>query len=287
MKGKKKDKPSLVGKLIFLVINVQNYNKINPKKQEKSTLFKIMGDISHLFGNEIPYPQSHYYSNEYSRMVYCWYIDGFFGTQNNIKFLNDIIARFKITVDCQLHSFKSVPTENINPIKLKAFQGLKSLARDKLKEKYQRVETRADDYVFWCLKLYAEDLIRQDGLIIWNTFENWAFENFIDLAKDKSTLKAKCRNVFNWYFERDWKIGRVNKSSKTKAEIMATRQEHAKKIHTKLANDTKKKVLNCITGMFAHEYKKPNGSWNVTKIAKDSGTTRPTVMKYLPKETLF
>ena len=246
-----------------------------------------MGDISHLFGNEIPYPQSHYYSNEHNRMVYCWYIDGFFGTKNNIKFLNDIIARFKITVDCQLHSFKSVPMENINPIKLKAFQGLKSLARDKLKEKYQRVETRADDYVFWCLKLYAEDLIRQDGLIIWNTFENWAFENFIDLAKDKSTLKAKCRNVFNWYFERDWQIGRVNKSNKTKVEIMATRQEHAIKIAKKNSEDTKKKVLNCITGIFAHEYKKPNGSWNISKIAKDSGTTRPTVMKYLPKETLF
>ena len=123
--------------------------------------------------------------------------------------------------------------ENINPINLKAFKGLKSLARDKLKEKYQRVETRADDYVFWCLKLYAEDLIRQDGLIIWNTFETWAFENFIDLAKDKSTLKAKCRNVFNWYFERDWQIGRVNKSNKTKEQIMATRQEHAIKIAKK------------------------------------------------------
>lgn len=254
----------------------------------KHTILKIMGDsVADLFGNEVPYPHSHYYSNEYSRMVYCWFIDGFFGTKNNIKFLNDIIARFKITVDCKLHSFKSVPMENINPIKLKAFQGLKSLANDKLKEKYQRVETRANDYVFWCLKLYAEDLIRQDGLIVWNNFENWAFENFIDLAKDKSTLKAKCRNIFNWYFDRDWKIGRVNKSNKTKEQIMATRQEHAKKIHTKLANDTKKKVLNCITGMFAHEYKKPNGSWNVTKIANDSGTSRPTVMKYLPKETLF
>lgn len=266
---------------------MQNYNKIAPKKQEKSTLFQIRGDISHLFGNEIPYPQHHFYSNEFNCMVYCWYLDGFFGTKNNIKFLNDIIARFKITVDCQLHSFKSVQMENINPINLKAFRGLKSLANDKLKEKYQRVETRADDYVFWCLKLYAEDLIRQDGLIIWNTFENWAFENFIDLAKDKSTLKAKCRNIFNWYCDRDWKIGRVKKSNKTKVEIMATRQEHALKIAKKNSEDTKKKVLNCITGMFAHEYKKPNGSWNVTKIAKDSGTSRPTVMKYLPKETLF
>jgi hypothetical protein len=225
LKGKKKEKPFLWSEnFSFLTNNVRNYNKIAPKKQEKNTLFQIMGDISHLFGNEIPYPQSHYFSNNHNKMVYCWYIDGYFKTQKNVQFINDIIARFKLTADCQLHSFKSVPMENINPIKLKAFQGLKSLARDKLKEKYQRVETRADDYVFWCLKLYAEDLIRQDGLIVWNSFEKWAFDNFLDLAKDKSTLKAKCRNIFNWYFERDWKIGRVNKSTKTKVEIMATIQ---------------------------------------------------------------
>ena len=264
-----------------------NYSINEQKNQVKSTILSIMGDISDLFGNEIPYPHLHYFSNEYNRMVYSWYIDGFFGTANNVRFLNDVIARFKLTADCQLHSLKSSIVEYDNSLKLKRFMGLKSLAEDKLKEKYKRVETRADDYVFWCLKLYAEDLIRQDGLIIWNTFENWAFDNFIDLAKDKSTLKAKCRNIFNWYCDRDWRIGRVNKSTKTKVEIMASRVEHAKKIHKKLADDTKKKVLNCVTGMFAHEYKKPNGSWNVTKIAKDSGTTRPTVMKYLPKETLF
>ena len=68
---------------------------------------------------------------------------------------------------------------------------------------------------------------------------------------------------------------------------MATRQEHALKNSKKIAEKTEKKVLNCITGMFAHEYKKLNGTWNISKIAKDSGTTRPTVMKYLPKETLF
>ena len=39
--------------------------------------------------------------------------------------------------------------------------------------------------------------------------------------------------------------------------------------------------------MFKDDYKKKDGSWHITKIAKDSGTTRPTVMKYLPKETLF
>ena len=80
---------------------MQNYNKIAPKKQEKNTLFKIMGDISHLFGNEIPYPQSHYFSNNHNKMVYCWYIDGYFKTQKNVQFINDIIARVKLTTVCQ------------------------------------------------------------------------------------------------------------------------------------------------------------------------------------------
>ena len=68
---------------------------------------------------------------------------------------------------------------------------------------------------------------------------------------------------------------------------MATRQEHALKNSKKIADKTEKKVLNCITGMFKDDYKKKNGSWNVSLIAKDSGTSRNTVMKYLPKETLF
>ena len=68
---------------------------------------------------------------------------------------------------------------------------------------------------------------------------------------------------------------------------MATRQEHALKNSRKIADKTEKKILNCITGMFKDDYKKKDGSWHITKIAKDSGTTRPTVMKYLPKETLF
>ncbi len=243
------------------------------------TVLKIMGDsVADLFGNEIPYPHSHYYSNEYSRMVYCWYIYGFFGTKKSCDFINDIIARFKLTVDCQLHSFKSSTIENIKPIKLKAFQGLKSLARDKLKEKYQRVETRADDYVFWCLKLYAEDLIRQDGLIVWNSFENWAFDNFIDLAKDKSTLKAKCRNIFNWYFEREWKIGRVNKSTKTGEEIMASRVEHAIKLSARNEEVAKQKVYNA--QRLIKYFGSQNGKLSLRAVERESGCSINTVRKH-------
>ena len=257
-----------------------NYSINEQKNQVKSTILSIMGDISDLFGNEIPYPHLHYFSNEYNRMVYSWYIDGFFGTANNVRFLNDVIARFKLTADCQLHSLKSSIVEYDNSLKLKRFMGLKSLAKDKLKEKYKRVETRADDYVFWCLKLYAEDLIRQDGLIIWNTLENWAFNNFIDLAKDKSTLKAKCRNIFNWYCDRDWKIGRCN--LKNKEEIMATRQEHARNMARKKEDVNIKKIDNALTGLMADSlFKKKNGKWNAKAIADYLKLDTRTVMKYL------
>ena len=209
---------------------MSNYSRVCTKKQEHSNTFlKIMGDISHLFGNEVPYPQSHYYSNTYNRMVYCWCIDGFFGTQNNVKFINDIIARFKITADCQLHSLKASTIENINPIKLKAFQGLKSLANDRLKD--LNVNTYINsDYVYTCIVLQAEKYIKINGLIDYSVLESWAFENFIDIAKDKSTLKAKCRNCWNWYFDRNWALYHTVRIKKDKELVMATRQEHARNL---------------------------------------------------------
>ena len=100
----------------------------------------------------------------------------------------------------------------------------------------------------------------------YDELESFAISNFIEEAKDRSTLKAKCKNIFNWYLERNFELTQTVYIKKDKDLVMATRQEHAKRIHTKLANDTKKKVLNCITGMFKDEYRKKDGSWNVTKI---------------------
>ena len=240
-----------------------------------------MGDISHLFGNEIPYPQSHYYSNEHNRMVYCWYIDGFFGTKNNIKFLNDIIARFKITVDCQLHSFKSVPMENINPIKLKAFQGLKSLANDRLKD--LNVNTYINsDYVYTCIVLQAEKYIKINGLIDYSVLEAWAFENFIDKCKDKSTLKAKCRNCWNWYFDRNWALYHTVRIKKDKELVMATRVQHALNMGRNKEKENFNKIRNAITGLMADAmFKKKNGSWNGKAIADYLNIDPRTVNKYL------
>ena len=261
---------------------MDNYSTTSTKKQENSNTFlKIMGDISHLFGNEVPYPNSHYYSNEYSRMVYCWFIDGFFHTQKNVRFINDIIARFKITADCQLHSFKSVTVDNINPIKLKAFQGLKSLANDRLKD--LNVNTYINsDYVYTCIVLQAEKYIKINGLIDYSVLEAWAFENFIDKCKDKSTLKAKCRNCWNWYFDRNWALYHTVRIKKDKELVMATRQEHARNMARKKEIENKNKIKNAVTGLFANDlFKKKNGSWNSIKIAEYLKIDSRTVRKYL------
>lgn len=256
-------------------------SEIRQEKQITNTWlhFSFKQDISDSLGSVVPYPHYHYL-NKNNVMVYAWLIDGFFGTKNNINYLNDIIGRFKITFnDCKYIKHQRTTKSSVTPLKMRLFNGLQSKAKNILKERYQRAETR-NDYSFWCIKLYAEDLIKKEGLIIYGSLESWAFENFVDSCKDKSTLRAKCRSVYNWYFERDWQVGRV-KSTKTKGEIMASRQEHAKRIHKELADNTRKKVLSVVTGMFKADYIKPNGSYNVSKIAKDSGVSRNSVMKYI------
>jgi hypothetical protein len=137
------------------------------------------------------------------------------------------------------------------------------------------------------LKLHAEVIIKEKGIFSYDELEDFAISNFIDKAKDRSTLKAKCRNIFNWYLERNFELTKTVYVKKNQGEVMATREAHARNMTKKREEKARKKVLNCITGMFSYEYKKKSGVWNISKIAKDSGTSRNTVMKYLPKDTLL
>lgn len=71
------------------------------------------------------------------------------------------------------------------------------------------------------------------------------------------------------------------KNRKWEILIMATRQKHIKKVHSKRVNETKQKLDKILTGMFTFEYKLKNGSWNISKIARDSGLSRNTVYTYI------
>lgn len=64
---------------------------------------------------------------------------------------------------------------------------------------------------------------------------------------------------------------------------MATRKQQAKKMTAKKVKTTKEKIFNCTRGLIYFDYIKKDGSWNISKIAKDTGTSRTTVYKYLKK----
>lgn len=268
---------------------MRNYTK-NVHKCQDSTL-KIATQISFWVDGvgvewfDVGLPHPNYFEHINKGYYIAWNIRGY-----NSAYIDELKVRFVQTLaparveELELNR-ECNNVDTIYDLKdFKALQSIKSRAQSIVRHQNLFI---CDDVVFLHLKFYFEHLIKKDGVPVYSDFENWALKEY--RTKEKSTIKAKCRSIYHWYSNRNFKTGRVK--FKDKDLVMATRQAHAKKIHTKLANDTKRKVLNIITGMFSHEYKftegKRAGKWNVAKIAKDSGTTRPTVMKYLPKDSLF
>lgn len=205
-------------------------------------------------------------------------IDGYFGTRKGSEFLNDVIARFLITFS-ELRPQRLPYKPHIKPdlghytakiYKLKELQSLKNLPK---KAKAPQRADSFDDYTFWAIKLYCEDLIRVQGLVSYPQLEDFAYGNFEN--KERSTLRAKCRSIFNWYEARGWDI------STKRREWVMTREERAKSNTEARALKAKTKVINAITGLMAATYKKKNGAWNAKAIATDLQLSQPTVAKYI------
>ena len=268
---------------------------IIPKKAELLKSFWLYFHIANGIGDEwieygLPIPTILKHIN---RGYYVgWAIDGYFATEEGIKFLNDIIARFLISFKEQ--EIKRLPfkpakrdldekTAHIYAkiYKLRAFsKKLKSLP---VKKQYSpRRADMFEDYTFWAIKLYAEDQIRNYGQISYGIFEDWALTQFEH--KERSTIRAKCRNIYAWYEARDWKLPESKKHRKLKdylEETKMTRAENMKRISMQKEEENRRKILNLITGLYAEDYKKKNGKWNITKIANDLNLHRNTVSKHL------
>ena len=61
-----------------------------------------------------------------------------------------------------------------------------------------------------------------------------------------------------------------------------TRKERALHNAAAISKQSRKKVMNALTGMFANEFKtKSSGKWNITKIARELGMSKDTVRKYV------
>jgi len=252
-------------------------------------LFHIaIGSTSDFLDYDLPYPS--YLERINKGYLISWAIESGFNTNKNQAFLNDVIARFLITfADKQPKrlSYKPKFKDSKNAHVLERAYGLKAFST-KLKSLKNRefIPTRADsfeDLVFWAIKLFAEDLIRTYGLCSYSQIEDFAFTNFLD-KKERSTLKAKAKSVFNYYEARDFKLSNQKKYDtleKYWEESRMGRIENIKRVHEERRKSTKEIIENMLTGKHKEKYKKKNGKWNAAAISKDSKITDKTVRKYL------
>lgn len=81
--------------------------------------------------------------------------------------------------------------------------------------------------------------------------------------------------VWNWNYKKKYN------TKEEIEELKMTRRERALANAAKREKEARKKVLDCINSLKADEYKKKNGSWHISKIAKDTNLHRETVSKHL------
>ena len=221
------------------------------------------------------------------KFAIMYHIAGYTGTKKSREFFNDIVARFCLTLPVQERLPFELDTEYQTEriYHLKEFQNLKSLKTHFGAINYNPSN---NDLIFWSLKVYVEqNIISLGGFVPYQSVEIWAFGMFEAKAKDRSTLRAKCRKVWNWYEKRDWRLSLLAKRNrKSKEEVMATRLEHIEKVNAERAKKSKRAVWEAIHGLEKEEFLKNDGTWNVSAIARSRNMDVKTVRKYLKELAL-
>lgn len=231
---------------------------------------RASGDGLEIAEYNLPTP-NYYQRNDEGSYHVAWLLNGYFGTIKSRAYLNDMIARISISMKIANRIPYAPNRVEGRGYDLKEFQNLPSLPR--------RTETspnahKREDAIFWAIKLESIYRIRLYGWLDHDALWEWAHELFITKAKDRSTLKAKVRNVWQWYKDRDWKID--------DRSFTMSRSEAGRKAHEKLAKDTEAKVRGAITALqFLQE------KITVSGVAKQAGVSRNTARKYLDEMGLI
>jgi hypothetical protein len=237
---------------------------------------------------DLPTP-NYIYQTRQNAIIYLWLIEGYFGTKANREYLNDIIARFLLSYSeyepkrMRVLEQRDQAHKHNKICKLADFSELKSIKKRATGVAQNANLIGTKDQTFWAIKFFAEYLIKNNGICTYDDLIDYAEINFED--KEKSTLRAKARSVFNWYAYRNFETGRAEKKytdlQNYWEETKMTRVEHMNKINRRRTEDVTSRIEGLINGLFADDYKKPSGKWNITKIANDLKIHRNTVSKYL------
>lgn len=223
------------------------------------------------------------------KFAIMYHIAGYTGTKKSRAFFNDIVARFCLTLPVQERLPYELDTEYQTEriYHLKEFQSLKSLKTHFGAINYT---PKNNDLIFWSLKVYVEqNIISLGGFVPYQTVEIWAFGMFEAKAKDRSTLRAKCRDVWAWYEKRDWRLSLLAKRSrKSKEEVMATRLEHIKRVNQNRKAKVKVAISTVLEDIFVQDQiKYKNGNYKISAIAELTGISRQAVSRYLKEMGLI
>ena len=269
----------------------------------------------------LPTPNLIIYPKNKNGVFIGYFIEGFFGTEKAKKFLKDIIKRFektflKLSHIGYIERIKHPPIidENTNcHLQLDVIYSLKDFSRilDSLKEytskKEEQIENLriaeaigekkvTDDALFDYMRFIAYDFVKANGKkALTREYLEQIGEignEVLGKTKEPSTIRAKAKSIYNWIIEKyepgngtnNWNYIRKTKNNE---ELAMTRRERALSNSKKRYDEAHKKIISLATGMFADEYKKADGSYNINKLAKDTGYSRNTIYKHLRDEGLI
>jgi len=301
---------------------VDNYNKKISKIQTLTHLlhtkqgyllaFRIWGNGTEIFDTFLPPPNIHKGLNENSYLI-AWLIEGFFLTAKNQKFLRDVINRFILTLEKDtlrvewINWINLARIENKNILSLTSWNLRDDIAPylESLKENkrdYKSLELLAsyteykesDDIFFDWLRFKIYDFVKEHGkdTLTLDYCKELAIIGYEIMGHKKgiSTPLAKAKSIYKWVVE-NYNPNGVNnwnyKRKLTNEEYQKKRKERALKNNQIKYLQTHKKIINLITGDSKEKYKKKNGKWHLSKIAKDLELSRNIIKKHLQAENIF
>jgi len=261
---------------------------------------------------QLPIPNIIIYPSK-SGVFIGYFIEGFFGTKKNRRFLQDIIKRFEKTFLKLSHigyikRIKHPPIIDDNTnchfqmdiiYSLKDFSTILDSLNYQVSKKEKQIENLkiaktlgerkiTDDALFDYMRFIAYDFVKTNGkealteeyLIQIGELGN----EVLDKTKEFSTIRAKAKAIYNWIMENyrvrkelenvnNWNYVRKTKDDQ---ELKMTRQEIALKNAKMRAEKTKKKVYEAIKKL-----KEKNEKVTILKIVEIAEINKNSASKYL------
>jgi len=261
----------------------------------------------------LPVPNVIIYPKGKNGVFIGYFIEGFFGTKKNRKFLQDIIKRFEKTF-LKLSHIGYIERIKHPPIlddradfklqfdviySLKDFSTILDSLDYQISKKKEQIENLrvarelgerkiTDDALFDYMRFIAYDFVNMNGK---EALTREYLEKIGELGnevlgktKEFSTIRAKAKSIYNWIMENYQvrkELGNVSnwnyvRKTKNDEELVMTRKEHIIKVNKQKAQKTKEKVYQAIKIL-----KEKGEKISIRKVMKEAQVSKSSVEKYL------